>query len=387
MYSTKKQNRKIYTILILLLLEAALCLCLIGCIEHGFPHSLTEVKEYLEQTFPGEEITVSRRHYKEPNEDGGNRMDRVWDCWFTDLPEVVFQVRSSWKSSTPVPNSGYRLSCNARPVLTLHYLEQYQTQGGVLDAWIIDEGSLEMKYSSMAEIYPASEQLSSFFDWYILQPHAGEPPSAVCDLDEGGLPLPPVSDSRSYFRLHGQDSFYAYDQMTEVCAAQLKQYYAYYAIPSPDFSAEELSAFSRKEWPWPRYQSLNVYPYYLEIYPYPYDIRQGQKQLPRETFAGIGIHSEWISYGGLYEVLTRLELNPEGTPEQFTVIGTDGCLYEFSYAFYQEDGEERWWYYKKDGEIVEGDYARHLGRAPLIRLYDMETFPAVTGVNCFFDRA
>ena len=121
----KNRNRKYCVLFIVLLLVAALCVSLGGCMEHGYPHSLAEVRAYLAEEFPGEEITVSRKHYEEPNEDGGNRMDRVWDCWFTDLPEVVFQVRSSWWSATPVPNAGYSLSCNARRVLNLHYIGKH----------------------------------------------------------------------------------------------------------------------------------------------------------------------------------------------------------------------------------------------------------------------
>lgn len=65
-----------------------------------------------------------------------------------------------------------------------------------------------------------------------------------------------------------------------------------------------------------------------------------------------------ISYGGLYELLVRLDMAVEGTPEHFWVTGADGAEYEFSYDFHREarskeDETHIIWYFLRNGYMVD----------------------------------
>lgn len=53
-------------------------------------------------------------------------------------------------------------------------------------------------------------------------------------------------------------------------------------------------------------------------------VRDGEEQVPAELFAGIGADHLRISYGGLHEMLRRLDMAVEGTLEHCWFTGADG---------------------------------------------------------------
>ena len=71
-----------------------------------------------------------------------------------------------------------------------------------------------------------------------------------------------------------------------------------------------------------------------------------------------------MSFGTLYEVLSREGFEPDGTPDAFSFTGVDGSEYEFSYWFNDQPYEVDWedqsvvngYYYLKDGQRVSMDY-------------------------------
>ena len=58
-----------------------------------------------------------------------------------------------------------RLVSNEAEVLPEYYLEQYQDEGGSLDAWELRDSIFYTQYSSMDDAGSALEQLSDFFAW------------------------------------------------------------------------------------------------------------------------------------------------------------------------------------------------------------------------------
>lgn len=65
-----------------------------------------------------------------------------------------------------------------------------------------------------------------------------------------------------------------------------------------------------------------------------------------------------LSFGCLYEVLSREGFSVSGTPTHYSFTGTDGSVYEFSYDFNDmpyEDGKAGY-YYLKDGVKTAMDY-------------------------------
>ena len=310
-----------------------LVLSLIGCYEYRGPYTRADVEEYLTGRYPDETIHIRQKGLQ------------TWDCWFGELPDAVFQVWVGQGGGDPVPMLYSRLVSDEAEVIPAYYLEQYQKEGGSLDAWELSDKILDTQYASIADAAPALEQLSAFFTWI-----EGKP--LVRLMPKGQYKFQPELPWRTY-----SPQFHSFQEMVvhgpqdkpeavqEALGDSVKKYYAFYCLPCDEFSQTELEEYAVKTWPWtpkPR-------------------VRQGEEILPPELLAGIGLESGVISYGGLYTLLTRLDFDVKGTEEHFTVTGADGHSYEFSYSFWEER-EMDWtnnrtitlpvWHHLRDGYPV-----------------------------------
>ncbi len=310
-----------------------LVLSLIGCYEYRGPYTKADVEEYLTGRYPDETIHIRQKGLQ------------TWDCWFGELPDAVFQVWVGQGGGDPVPMLYSRLVSDEAEVIPAYYLEQYQKEGGSLDAWELSDKILDTQYASIADAAPALEQLSAFFTWI-----EGKP--LVRLMPKGQYKFQPELPWRTY-----SPQFHSFQEMVvhgpqdkpeaveEALEDSVKKYYAFYCLPCDEFSQTELEEYAVKTWPWtpkPR-------------------VRQGEEILPPELLAGIGLESGVISYGGLYTLLTRLDFDVKGTEEHFTVTGADGHSYEFSYSFWEER-EMDWtnnrtitlpvWHHLRDGYPV-----------------------------------
>lgn len=310
-----------------------LVLSLIGCYEYRGPYTKADVEEYLTGRYPDETIHIRQKGLQ------------TWDCWFGELPDAVFQVWVGQGGGDPVPMLYSRLVSDEAEVIPAYYLEQYQKEGGSLDAWELSDKILDTQYASIADAAPALEQLSAFFTWIEGKPLARLMPKGQYKF-QPELPWRTYSPQFHSFQemvVHGpQDKPEAVEEALE---DSVKKYYAFYCLPCDEFSQTELEEYAVKTWPWtpkPR-------------------VRQGEEILPPELLAGIGLESGVISYGGLYTLLTRLDFDVKGTEEHFTVTGADGHSYEFSYSFWEER-EMDWtnnrtitlpvWHHLRDGYPV-----------------------------------
>ncbi len=310
-----------------------LVLSLIGCYEYRGPYTRADVEEYLTGRYPDETIHIRQKGLQ------------TWDCWFGELPDAVFQVWVGQGGGDPVPMLYSRLVSDEAEVIPAYYLEQYQKEGGSLDAWELSDKILDTQYASIADAAPALEQLSAFFTWI-----EGKPLARL--MPKGQYKFQPELPWRTY-----SPQFHSFQEMVvhgpqdkpeavqEALGDSVKKYYAFYCLPCDEFSQTELEEYAVKTWPWtpkPR-------------------VRQGEEILPPELLAGIGLESGVISYGGLYTLLTRLDFDVKGTEEHFTVTGADGHSYEFSYSFWEER-EMDWtnnqtitlpvWHHLRDGYPV-----------------------------------
>ena len=310
-----------------------LTLSLVGCYEYRGPYTRADVEEYLTGRYPDETINIRQEGLQ------------TWECWFDGLPDAVFQVWVGQGGGDPVPMLYSRLVSDEAEVIPAYYLEQYQKEGGSLDAWELSDKILDTQYASIADAAPALEQLSAFFTWI-----EGKP--LVRLMPKGQYKFQPELPWRTY-----SPQFHSFQEMVvhgpqdkpeaveEALEDSVKKYYAFYCLPCDEFSQTELEEYAVKTWPWtpkPR-------------------VRQGEEILPPELLAGIGLESGVISYGGLYTLLTRLDFDVKGTEEHFTVTGADGHSYEFSYSFWEER-EMDWtnnrtitlpvWHHLRDGYPV-----------------------------------
>lgn len=338
------------------LLAGAMRACLT---EHASPHRRGEVTAYLRTMCPGEEIAVSRHHETLPDEDHSLADMRVWDCWFEDLPEVVFHVTSSWSGGGNFPSkAGYDLSTDLKRVLWDYYLGEYESGGGSLSCWVPERDRLTLTYSTMAEAETAADQLQDFHDWWGRQSHGEiEPLSVVTQFDGGPLPVPAGLQDTIYVDRITPETTFNYDSTREFLLGTSRYiilyYYGYYNLPCPEFTDEKREEFARETWLW--YADYT----YRDSPNGAVSIWDKQHWIPLEDWAGpdgplrgVGTWLCEISYGGLYEILSRLDCGPEGSPEHFTITGQDGAVYEFSYDFFTtaDDGDQEW-YYLKDGEV------------------------------------
>lgn len=369
-----------------LLIGCLLLALLPGCGDHWQPHTRREVLAYVEEQFPGEQAAVAKDFTNPLLDNGKPSPDRIWECWFPDLPDVVFHVGSRRPTGHPVPVIDYFLYHDRDQVFRNYYLEQYRAGVGSLSLWrAASDGDLEFQFSSMAGVPQAAEQLCAFYSWFEAQPHAGKPPYAGIALD--GLALPSGYPVTSRIRLSTPAALTAvprpsaYDAagMEALCAGMLKAYYAFYRLPCPDFSQEALDAFARAEWDpaWTEGEERATVPH----------LSRDGRAVPAELFSGIGVlpcagsglEFSCLSYGGLFELLARMELEPEGAPEAFTVTGADGSRYEFSYGLTGTGESCACWYYKRDGELIQR-CCSGAGGLPVLRVSSDE-FQAITGLR------
>lgn len=327
-----------------------LALSLVGCYEYRGPYSKADVEEYLTGRYPEETLHIQQKGLQ------------TWECWFDELPDATFQVWVGQGGGDPVPMLYSRLVSDEAEVLPEYYLEQYQEEGGSLDAWELRDSIFYTQYSSMGDAGSALEQLSDFFAWTEGRPLAQLVPKGQYNF-QPELPWRTWAPQFNNFQesvVHGpQDET---ETVREELEDSVKKYYAFYCLPCDEFSQTELEEYAVNTWLWTPKPS----------------VRQGEEILSPELFTGIGLESGVISYGGLYTLLIRLDFDVKGTAEHFTVTGADGHSYEFSYSFWEKK-EMDWtnnetitlpvWYHLRDGYPVGiEDETGWMYRGPVIGL-------------------
>lgn len=343
-----------------------------ACSDHPFHHSRREVVNYLKEEYPGEEITVARRPYAGVDEDGEEDGSEVWDCYFTDLPGAVFHASSYRINGGPIPVWGYNLSDNAMVSIRNYYIDAYTDTGKRLDAWTWEYG-FEMEFTSMEDAEKAGAQIEAFYDYYTVQPHAQVTSSLWCRIGEMPYPTRVLRDHFEFVDPYESEDIQ--EDIEAACETILKDYYTFYRLSSPDFTEEELTEYANGTW-WCWDGAV-------------YD--EARQRVPDSIFDGIGLMSNGgtqlpyllISYGGLYELLQRLELNPEspsGTPGDFVVTGADGRIYGFSYGHPELVDGEPCWPVTVDGRPEECTHFSASDCAPVLRL-SSDLFRCLTGLT------
>ena len=342
----KVQTYKIF----LLVLSILLFLCILsGCTTNSLvKYSQRDVEEYLSEQFPGKEAVVQ----------SGSQWKQTWDCYLTDLPEVVFRVfrlysRESGSNEDSVWT--YTLSDNFVNTLYKYWVERYQAEGGNMDAWIasLEEGLIipfQLHFQNRAQVTAAVEQFSDFRQWAANQPY-GE---AIEDVQVEYIFSMEDIMWKDYYdyancvmttQLPEDDPF----QVLHECEDMLLEYMTFMNMPG-GFTQEEQDAYAQIRWDWESSYMVNIMPD---------GIFHNQDEVSPGTFTGIGVCDGKISYGGLYEILLRLGMAPDGAPDNFSFTGVDGCGYAFSYDFVETITEEsangreqtvEIWYCMRDGE-------------------------------------
>ena len=342
-----------------------------GCNEGPWYFSNKEVKEYLEEKYPDSGVQFKRFSLN------------VWNCWFPELPDAVFQVEVKASGGDPVPVYHNHLSSNADLVIWRYYLDHYRDQGGSLDAWDITqllsgETYMTLEYESMEEIRKAAEQLRTFYDWTEGKPYTNCLESGRFCFSPSRFPW---TVEKTLYKGGTWDGFFqgpedSLEDIIDQCSREIQKYYSFYNIPCPDFTGGEMSAYAAENLDW---QTLEGLP----------NIKKDGEPFSPETFSGIGVFPRYgiVSYGGLYQMLLRLGFEVEGTPEHFSVTGADGAEYEFSYDFcYEMEFDSKLyptvtvWYFLRNGlrvQRTEKPYWWETG--PVLSLTDYQWVPKEGG--------
>ena len=164
-------------------------LSLAGCYEYRGPYTRADVREYLTGRYPDETINIRQEGLQ------------TWECWFDGLPDAVFQVWVGQGGGDLVPMLYSRLVSDEAEVIPAYYLEQYQKEGGCLDAW-------ELPWRTY------SPQFHSFQEMVVHGPQ--DKPEAV----------------------------------QEALGDSVKKYYAFYRLPCDEFSQTEPEEYAVQTWPW-----------------------------------------------------------------------------------------------------------------------------------------
>ena len=200
-----------------------LALSLVGCYEYRGPYSKADVEEYLTGRYPDETINVRQRGLQ------------TWECWFDELPDAAFRVWVGQGGGDPVPMLYSRLVSDEAEVLPEYYLEQYQDEGGSLDAWELRDSIFYTQYSSMDDAGSVLEQLSDFFAWTEGRPLSQLVPKGQYNF-QPELPWRIWAPQFNNFQesvVHGsQDETEA---VREELEDSVKKYYAFYCLPCDNF--------------------------------------------------------------------------------------------------------------------------------------------------------
>lgn len=348
---------------------AAVLFC--GCNEGPWYFSSEQVKEYLSEKYPASGVQFKRASLD------------VWNCWFPDLPDAVFQVEVKSSGGNPVPVYHNHLSSNADWVIWQYYLDHYQSEGGSLAAWDITqlrsgETYITLEYESMEAAREAAEQLRAFYDWTEGKPYTNCLESGRFCFSPSRFPW---TVEQTLYKGGTWDGFFQgpedkVEDILDRCAEEIKKYYTFYNFPCPDFTEEEMSAYATKALDWRAVEGLP-------------SIKKEVEPFPPETFSGIGVFPRYgvVSYGSLYQMLLRLGFEVEGTAEHFSVTGFDGAEYEFSYNFcYEMEFDSKLyptatvWYFLRNGlrvERTEKPYWWETG--PVLSLTDYQWVPKDKG--------
>ena len=219
-----------------------LALSLAGCYEYRGPYTTADVEEKLTGKYPDKAIHIQQKGLQS------------WECWFDELPDVVFQVWVGRGSGAPLPMTYSILVSDETEIIPKYYLEQYQKEDGSLDAWELSGEIRDMQfntqYTSMADAARAFEQLSAFFAWTDGKPLAQLVPKGYYNF-KPELPWRTYSPEFHSFQesiVHGpQDEPEA---VREALEGSIKKYYAFYCLPCDEFSQIELEEYAVKNWPW-----------------------------------------------------------------------------------------------------------------------------------------
>ncbi len=331
-------------VILAIILITGLILMLSGCTEE---YTRKDVRNFIIAKYGFDNFSVSEEPEEVEDEDGYN--DLLWTITIDSEEKIVFHVLDSysWQFES-ISNS---LWTDYEDVMLRHCYEKYD---GLMNFTLdtrIDDGmevnSISAKYTDRKSLNDRLNELSKFSDFVIAQGFTEEMCMRYNLLFDNPIRNNVMNDEDDYAVDDGDysASVTSFDDEDRILAEET---YLYSCIDYRfeenllEFTEEEIKAVVKKQNDQVgiSYGGEDDYTYYEDLLASQY--RYG------------------ISFGTLFEILTREGLEVEGNSWRYLYIDEEGNKYEFSYDFVKENPEDSegniWYYYLKNGKTVWMDY-------------------------------
>lgn len=316
------------------ILAAAIAL-LSGCRLSHFERS--DIVDWAKDNFD-RKVVISKTYEERTGDD--EYVDRVWEAWLKDAPDLKFEIISD--RCYGMESISHNISTTYYQVYGEHYFGRYLADS----ATVFSEDEDQYPFSSyrVKAMYDDRQEMEAVIadmeriDAAMKQNGVEDCVVYVLVYDD---PLAAVDDTILHQIVHTGSFEKLTDQLTE----EFILYAADFRLALDQFTREEIEDAverSSQKFVLTRADGTQI------TYP----------DLALSRF-GYG-----MSFGTLYEVLEREGFEPEGTPDAFSFVGIDGCEYEFSYWFndyahpvdHSPSGYCDGYYYLRDGEEIPMDY-------------------------------
>ncbi len=321
-----------YKRIISLILAAILVLTVFaGCrTEH---YASDDIVLWAEEYIGNDVVISDEPVIRESGLDGYD--DLVWSAYRKSLPEVEFEIFSHRFYGGESIN--YSIETTYWYEYGRHYFEQYKEEYGT-DLVPYDAGRTNGAYYLLAG-FADRDELSDIvrqaisIEEYMYQLGGVDYISFRFEYDDI-LAMKSSADVSDFCAGYGE-----LDETEEILLRELAMYAADYRLLPDTFTDEELEAA-------------------IDYFDRRFEITRADGSVVSYSDLTLNRFGHGMSFGTVYEVLSREHFSVTGSPEAFCVSGISGDIYEFSYSFNDmpyENGEDGY-YYIKNGEKLPLEY-------------------------------
>jgi len=312
----------------LVLVAIILALAFTGCrIEH---YEDDEIAEWAKENFDTP-VVISDDYFTRPSGEDGKWEDRVWTAYLKDMPEIQFEIISH--EFYGMESIDHSIVCTYKYEYGKYLFSQCDPE---LQAFF-EHHKDDERYSGyhLRGLFSDRQELTEMItkalrlEEYMEEQGASECIRFVLAYDDV---LAEVDDTDVFAYACGTEAIKAAEKELE---EEFVLYAADYRLALDQFTYDELvSAVSVSD------QRFVV-------------TRADGSQVSYPDLA-LSCFGYGMSFGSLYEVLAREGFPVAGIPEEFSVIGVSGDVYEFSYSFNDmpfENGKNGYYYIRNGSSI------------------------------------
>lgn len=329
--------KKISKMMLIILLVSFLMVLVTACRTHHYSRS--EMNTYLKDLFDDKEFVVSKKYIEREGSD--HNIDRVWEVYLKDNPDLIFKACSNKYYSTEWAD--YNQNTDFSYVYGLYYYKLFSEKKQTHIKWkesklnetndYLMNGRIYIAFTNRQELQQAVKEIKEFYEFLNSQGY----PIKLGFIVEYSYP---ELDIRDYSM--EDNEYYA----TEISVSTIDEVTKMYAQFLLDYRLDNMNEFTKDELIY--YNSLSDKQQFTLIAADGKTIKYNDILLSKFGYG--------MSFGSIYEVLIRNGFKVNGNTKHFDFIGIDGNKYEFSYKFHDYP------YNESDGTVHEGYYYMKNGK-------------------------